>query len=103
MIYLFQIDRHFLDRSHKSPESNLIPTVLIPASIKAFPTITTFRIPDSKVEYESIKAVKFPGNAWAKAKNAANSPSWVLNPSYFLISIALYFNLRPPKLNDSIS
>ena len=76
-IYLFQIFLHYFESYPKSPESSLIPNFVIPAYIKTLATMIVFNIPDYKVEYESISVVKLFGKAFAKFKNAANSPSCV--------------------------
>ena len=62
-ICLFQMALHFLERSPKSPESSLIPILVIPALIKALATTMVFKIPDYKVEYVSTRVVKLSGKA----------------------------------------
>lgn len=49
-IYLFQIFLHYFESYPKSPESSLIPNLVIPASIKTLATMIVFSIPDYKVE-----------------------------------------------------
>ena len=57
---------------------------LTPTEAKALPTTIVFNIPESRVLYVSIKATRLSLKALEYIKKAANYPSWVLNPNYYL-------------------